>query len=219
MTTADSLHVDSHRSVSLWKKFCNKKYRDGYVSSHVKKFLAHQITALRGEKSQTEFGEIIGKPQSVVCRLENPNYGKYSLQTLLDVASKLNLALIVRFVDFPTFLKGTSDFSVEAVRPAAYDEHVNNPELATLNDDYSAHAHASAAPATGQLIPSVGGIPEASMFLEAWAQGSATVVVSGLYDAVKSSSAQPKLDNPQREIFAKAAYQWLPRTEGMPKAA
>ena len=125
MITVDSLHVDSPRSISLWKKFCNKKYRDGYVSSHIKKFLAHQITALRGEKSQTEFGEIIGKPQSVVCRLESPNYGKYSLQTLLDVASKLNVALIVRFVDFPTFLKGTRDFSDEAIRPRAYEEQAN----------------------------------------------------------------------------------------------
>jgi hypothetical protein len=104
----------------LASKFREKPYRDSYVSSHVKRFLANQIVAFQGEKSQEEFGRFIGKPQSVVSRLQNPKYGKYTLQTLLDIASKLDVAFVARFVDFPTFLKFTNDFSDRAICPAPY---------------------------------------------------------------------------------------------------
>lgn len=114
--------VNSHRLFRLTAKFREKPYRDSYVSSHVKRFLADQIVTFRGDMSQAEFGTIIGKPQSVVCRLENPKYGAYTLQTLLEIASKLDVALIARFVDFPTFLKFTNDFSNRAVSPVPYKE-------------------------------------------------------------------------------------------------
>lgn len=84
-------------------------------------FLANQLASLQGEMSQKEFGQLLGKPQPIVSRLQNPDYGKYSLQTLLEIASKLDVALLVRFVDYPTFLKVTSDFSDEALRPASFD--------------------------------------------------------------------------------------------------
>src|SRR5262249_51490736 len=47
-------------------------------------------------------------------RLEDPNYGKWTLQTLFSVARKLNVAVVVRFVDFPTFLTITEDMSENA---------------------------------------------------------------------------------------------------------
>jgi len=84
-------------------------------------FLANQLASLQGEMSQQEFGVLLGKPQPIISRLQNPDYGKYSLQTLLEIASKLDVALIARFVDYPTFLKFTNDFSDEALRPAKFD--------------------------------------------------------------------------------------------------
>lgn len=114
-------NVPSRRVTSLAKKLRSKKYRDSYLSSHIRMFLANQLSSLRGEMSQQEFGQLLGKPQPIVSRLQNPDYGKYSLQTLLEIASKLDVALLVRFVDYPTFLKITSDFSDEALRPASFD--------------------------------------------------------------------------------------------------
>ena len=111
----------SRRLSSLAKKLRNKRYRDGYLSSHTRMFLANQLVSLQGEMSQKEFGELLGKAQPIISRLQNPDYGKYTLQTLLDIASKLNIALIVRFVDFPTFINFTSDFSDEALRPTQFD--------------------------------------------------------------------------------------------------
>jgi hypothetical protein len=78
-------------------------------AQRLKTFLAAQIRALRGDLSQTEFGKRIGKPQSVVSRLEGQSYGKVNLQTLIDIASKLNMGLIVGFVSLPTFWKWTND--------------------------------------------------------------------------------------------------------------
>ena len=64
---------------------------------------------------------MIDKRQTVVSRLEDFKYGKWTLQTLFEVASKLDVAVIVRFVDFSTFLRLTNDMSDEASRPEAYD--------------------------------------------------------------------------------------------------
>src|SRR6266404_2487325 len=96
--------VDSPRSARLAEKMHSKAYRDAYVASHTRQFLARQMREFRGERSQTEFGKFIEKQQTVVSRLEDPNYGNWNLRTLFEVAKWLNVAVLVRFVDFPTFL-------------------------------------------------------------------------------------------------------------------
>ena len=122
MTQVNPMTADSSRVSRLARKFGDKNFRDGYLIQHLKSFLADQIRALRGDHSQKEFGDMIGKPQSVVSRLEDEDYGKFSLQTLLDIATKLDIALIVRFVDFSTFLKITNDYSERALAPATYNQ-------------------------------------------------------------------------------------------------
>jgi len=77
---------------------------------------------LRGDKSQSEFGDLIGKQQTVVSRLEDASYGKWTLQTLFDVAEKLDLAVLVRLVDHRTFLRFTEDMSDEASVPKSYSQ-------------------------------------------------------------------------------------------------
>jgi hypothetical protein len=144
-------NVPSHRVTSLAKKLRSKKYRDSYLSSHIRMFLANQLSSLRGEMSQQEFGQLLGKPQPIVSRLQNPDYGKYSLQTLLEIASKLDVALLVRFVDYPTFLKITSDFSDEALRPASFD-----PEQLDRLAAAPRYIHAPAI-ATGVMAPALAG--------------------------------------------------------------
>jgi hypothetical protein len=109
------------RSERLLKRLSDKEYRDAYLGSRIRQFLAHQMRSFRGDRSQSEFGKIIGQSQSVISeRLESPSYGKWNLQTLLDIASKLDVALIVQFVDYPTFVKFTDEITEETVRPAAF---------------------------------------------------------------------------------------------------
>lgn len=105
--------------------FDRRGFRTIYMANRAKGFVADQIRALRGDRSQRAFGELIGKPQSVVSRLENEEYGKLTLQTLLDIAEKLDIALEVRFVDYPTFIRGLRDLSSRTTAPAGYDDAVN----------------------------------------------------------------------------------------------
>jgi hypothetical protein len=112
------------RNERLAKKLRSKAYRDAYLGSRIRQFLAHQMRSFRGARTQAEFGRILGQPQSVISeRLESPSYGKWNLQTLLDIAARLDVALIVQFVDYPTFLKFTHEITEETVRPAPFDEN------------------------------------------------------------------------------------------------
>ena len=104
----------------LARKCSNKKFRDSYMSQQLTAFLAIQIRSLRNTDSQAAFGKRIGKPQSVVARLEDEKYGNVNVRTLIDIAQKLDLGLIVRFVDFATFLKAAADYTDAAIKPAAY---------------------------------------------------------------------------------------------------
>ena len=115
-------HASSHRFARLVPKLADKAYRNSYVAHQTRQFLARQVRALRGDKSQNEFGVLLDKPQSVVSRLEDPNYGKWTLQTLFDVAASLDRAVIVRIVDYPTFLRFTSYMTDAAARPEAYEQ-------------------------------------------------------------------------------------------------
>jgi transcriptional regulator with XRE-family HTH domain len=115
-----TLKATSRRQAELAGQLADRESRGRYLAQHLRAFLADQVRALRGEMSQKEFGERIGQPQSVVSRLENEEYGWVSMQALIDIATKLDIGLVVRFVDFPTFLDTTSDVSERAVAPAPY---------------------------------------------------------------------------------------------------
>ncbi|HET9803890.1 MAG TPA: helix-turn-helix transcriptional regulator [Candidatus Acidoferrum sp.] len=107
----------------LLEKLQRKAYRSSYVAEHVKRGIAYQIRALRDQREwkQGEFSKRLGKPQSVVCRLEDPGYGKVSVQTLLEVAAAFDVALQVRFVPFSTFIAQTRDLTSESMKAASFD--------------------------------------------------------------------------------------------------
>ena len=115
-------HASSHRFARLVPKLAEEAYRNSYVAHQTRQFLARQVRALRGDKSQKEFGTFLDKPQSVVSRLEDPNYGKWTLQTLFDVAASLDRAVIVRIVDYPNFLRFTSNMTDAAACPESYNQ-------------------------------------------------------------------------------------------------
>ena len=102
----------------------DKDYRDGFVEGHVRTGLAYQIRALRDARnwSQEELGKRLGTSQSVVARLENPDYGKFSLTTLLKLASTFDVALDVRFTSFGELIETTSDLSPEALDAPSFDD-------------------------------------------------------------------------------------------------
>jgi len=128
----------SHRISRLANKMRDRKvYRDSYVSSMTRQFLARQMREFRGLSSQVEFGVKIDKQQTIVSRLEDPNYGRWTLQTMFEVASKLNVAVLVRFVDFTTFFRVTNDRSRDALLPQPYDQQKIDNLAYEMETDFS----------------------------------------------------------------------------------
>jgi hypothetical protein len=110
----------------LWGKLRHKEYRNAYVSEHVRRWIAHQIRALREHPErkwkQGELSNRMGKPQSVISRLEDPNYGKMTVQTLLEVAAACDVALIIKFVSFERFVGETADLTQSAMQVDSFNK-------------------------------------------------------------------------------------------------
>ncbi len=122
------------------ERFKSKDYRNSYVSTRVRSSIAWQIRELResSRMSQSELAKRIGTRQSAVSRLENTEYGRASVQTLLDVATALDVALVVRFVSYDEFLfqhgnMNPSALSVETFS-STYERYANQD---TQNDTHS----------------------------------------------------------------------------------
>ena len=67
-------HVSIPRLQKLAHEFHDKDFRDAYVAAQTRRFLARQMRKFRGSMSQTEFAGMLDKQQTIVSRLENPNY-------------------------------------------------------------------------------------------------------------------------------------------------
>jgi transcriptional regulator with XRE-family HTH domain len=106
------------------EKLRSKEYRDAYIATLARATIAYQIRELREQAglTQSELAAILGKPQSVVSRLENTHYGKMTVQTLLDLASAFDVALDVRFCSFRDFLDRNTDKSSVALRVPSFDQ-------------------------------------------------------------------------------------------------
>lgn len=111
----------------LFEKLQKKSYRSSYVGEHVRRGIAYQIRALRDQRdwSQGELSKLLTKPQSVVSRLEDPGYGKVTVQTLLEVATVFDVALQVRFVPYSTFLQQTRDVSSSSMEALSFDDELS----------------------------------------------------------------------------------------------
>ncbi len=110
----------------LREKLQRRAYRHAYLAEHVRCGIAYQIRALRDQREwkQGELSKRLNKPQSVVCRLEDPNYGKVTVQTLLEVANVFDVALELRFVPYSSFVLKTRDISSSAMHVPSFDDDI-----------------------------------------------------------------------------------------------
>lgn len=129
MPTQESSRVSATWTKRLADKLQTKGYRDAYVASHVRRWIAYQVRTLREERelSQAELADLMNTKQSNICRIESPDYGRLSLQTLLQLASKFDVALVVKFVDYATFLAQSRDVSSEAMVADSFDRKALEP--------------------------------------------------------------------------------------------
>lgn len=83
-------------------KFKSRLYRSVHLRRETKNEIARQLKELRGGMTQEQFARIIGKHQADVSRME---HGDVSIETLLDVASALDVALQVRLMPWGSYLR------------------------------------------------------------------------------------------------------------------
>ncbi len=111
-------------STKVAKKIAaSKEYREAYVRETIWQGIAHQIRVMRESRNMTqrELAAVTGKSQSNIARIEDPDYGKCTLKTLMEVADAFDVWLTVEFVPFSEGLKRSSDKSVEKLNAKSFE--------------------------------------------------------------------------------------------------
>ena len=120
---------------ALIKRLRNKEHRDAFVSAYVDKTIPFQIRALRLSEernwTQKELASRTGMKQERISVCENPNYGRFSLQTLKQIASAFDVALVVRFAPFSELTEWELNLSSESLEVENFEkeEYFKEKEL------------------------------------------------------------------------------------------
>lgn len=118
-------------------------YRRAFVEGHATDTIAFQLRAMRKAEGweQKDVAEKLGnrKLQPMISRYENPDYGKYSISTLLELAAAFDVALAVRFVPFSELAEWdlSTDPAKECPVPFAKDsklEEIANGVMGSANN-------------------------------------------------------------------------------------
>jgi transcriptional regulator with XRE-family HTH domain len=64
----------------------------------------------------------MGKRQETICQWENPDYGRYTLKTLRELADAFDVALLVRFAPFSELVDWLIDLTPERLAPPSFEE-------------------------------------------------------------------------------------------------
>lgn len=87
--------------------------------------IAFQIRLLREDRGWSQ-GELAqrtgtGKRQETISQWENPNYGRYSLATLIELAAAFDVAPIFRFAPFSDLIDWTTNLSPDRLAPPSFE--------------------------------------------------------------------------------------------------
>jgi transcriptional regulator with XRE-family HTH domain len=116
----------------LLQSFRDTEYRHAFVSERLRASVALQIRALRQARvmTQKELGDAIGMAQTWVSKLENPEYGKMTVATLLRLAEKFDTDLEIKFRPFSKTLDSLPTQGPEYFAVPSFDEEFGSEKLA-----------------------------------------------------------------------------------------
>jgi len=110
--------------VSLEEKMRNKEYRDGYVAANVRHWVSTQIRLCAQQRGMTKHNLSVasGLSEGDIDLVEDPDETNVDINELLALASAMDVALSIQFVDYPTFVDRTSDLSKEAFEVNTFED-------------------------------------------------------------------------------------------------
>jgi transcriptional regulator with XRE-family HTH domain len=165
-------------------ELAEKNMREAYLSAQTRTKLTNQIRAIRNQRgwSQGEFAKKLGKPQSNVSRIENREYGSFTLSTLFTLANTFDCGLIVEFVPYDDFLRRTHDLSLSHLEVPYFSSATLEPlcrDNATANQIAFAQARTEAIPISAQSVV-IGDAQHVTGYVSR--QGTASLNNRGLLD-------------------------------------
>ncbi|MGO8731632.1 MAG: helix-turn-helix domain-containing protein [Terriglobia bacterium] len=108
-------------------------YRRAFVEGHARDTIAFQLRMLRKarEWEQGDVAERLGnrKLQPMVSRYENPDYGRYSVRTLLELAEVFDVALVVRFEPFSELVRWDWASSATTLCPPRFEKDIRLSQM------------------------------------------------------------------------------------------
>jgi transcriptional regulator with XRE-family HTH domain len=142
----------------LLEELRDAAYRRGFTEGHATDTIALQLRMLRKAKKweQRDVAERLGNPklQPMISRYENPDYGRYSVSTLLELASVFDVALVVRFAPFSELVEWDWSSDQATLCPASF---VNDQRLSQIAAEIRAEVECGAQAQAGRLAGVVPG--------------------------------------------------------------
>lgn len=127
------------KNEQMWESLHDPDFRKQLIDEHINVGVAFQIRGLRNRQKlrQEDLAKLLSVKQPLVSAWENPNYGKYTLSTLKDLAKAFDVGLLVRFIPFSALVNWTLNVTPDGIAPPNFAEqeqyHVATPDLAVSN--------------------------------------------------------------------------------------
>jgi transcriptional regulator with XRE-family HTH domain len=125
---------------NIWQRLKSSlEFRNSYKAEHARSGVAYQIKAMREARhwNQADLAKKMGCAQSNIARLENPDYGKFNVQSLLAVADAFDVWLSIQFVPFSTGLRRTENRSTDALNVVSFDQDWESRPISRQSESWS----------------------------------------------------------------------------------
>ncbi len=125
----------TERASQLFRSFRKREYRQAFAAE-VGTGLATQIKLLREARfgRQKDLADHLRMKQAQVSQLESPDYGRFSLSTLLRLAGAFDVPLIVRFGNWSELADWHGNLSKARLAPQDYEQESAALQTVTNRD-------------------------------------------------------------------------------------
>jgi transcriptional regulator with XRE-family HTH domain len=117
--------TNTQRSQILARVRNDKEYRDLFVAEQIFSRLPLKIRIMRKSRKmkQRELAQRAGVTPEWITQVENPNYGRFTLRTLLKIAAAFDVGLSVDFVPYSKVLNDTLNLAPNSFQvPSSHED-------------------------------------------------------------------------------------------------